>query len=225
MKIKKAFMRLIMFVLIIGIASAALLFGIDFYVKKSTSDRVISCEEAEKLENTDCIIVLGCGVWGDKPSHMLEDRLLTGLSLFENGVSDRLLMSGDHGKADYDEVNVMKKFAVDRGVESEKVFMDHAGFSTYDSVYRAKAIFECRNIVIVSQSYHLYRALYIAEKLGFEAYGVSASLRDYGGQWMRDIREILARDKDVVKCGFKPLPKYLGEAIPITGNGDLTNDN
>ena len=133
-------------------------------------------------------------------------------------------MSGDHGSDDYDEVNIMKSFAVDSGVPDSDIFMDHAGFSTYETIYRAKEIFEADNIIIVSQKYHLYRALYIAEKLGVKAVGISADLRTYSGQAKRDLREILARDKDFFNCIFKPEPTYLGEKIPVSGNGNLTND-
>ena len=125
---------------------------------------------------------------------------------------------------DYDEVGAMKQYAIDNGVPSENVFMDHAGFSTYETVYRAKEIFEADKVIIITQEYHLYRALYIAEQLGLEAYGVSADLNRYAGQSMRDFREVLARCKDWAMCIIKPEPTYLGEAIPVSGNGDLTND-
>ena len=133
-------------------------------------------------------------------------------------------MSGDHGREEYDEVNIMKEFAIEKGVPSENIFMDHAGFSTYESIYRAKEIFEADKIVIVTQKYHLYRALHIANSLGIEAYGVGADPRQYVGAMYRELREILARNKDFVKCLFKPEPTYLGETIPVSGNGNATND-
>lgn len=203
---------------------ACAVFGVDIYVKKSAASRVVTPEQAAEIEDVDCILVLGCAVYGEEPSHMLSDRLSRGVELYQSGAAPKLLMSGDHGREEYDEVNVMKTFATDRGVESEDVFMDHAGFSTYDSVYRAKEIFKAEKIIIVTQGYHLYRALYIADKLGLEAYGVTSDQRRYMGQLKRDIREILARDKDFVKCMIKPESIYLGEAIPVKGNGDLTND-
>lgn len=201
---------------------AVLVFGIDFYVKQKAKPYILTPEEAG--EGYDCVLVLGCGVWGDTPSHMLEDRLLEGISLCQSGASKKLLMSGDHGRKGYDEVNVMKKFAVDRGIPSEDVFMDHAGFSTYESMYRAKEIFKAEKILIVTQDYHLYRAIYDARALGLEAYGVASNPRSYGGQLYRDIREILARNKDFIYSIIKPEPTYLGEAIPVQGNGNLTND-
>ena len=133
-------------------------------------------------------------------------------------------MSGDHGKENYDEVNVMKKYAIDMGVKSEDIFMDHAGFSTYESIYRAKKIFGAKKVVIVTQEFHLYRALYIANKLGIKAYGVSASLKKYSTESYLKFREIFARNKDFVNCIFKPKPTYLGKSIPVSGDGNITND-
>ena len=155
---------------------------------------------------------------------MLEDRLLQGIALYNNGTSSKVIMSGDHGKEEYDEVNVMKDFAIEKCVKSEDIFMDHAGFSTYDSLYRAKEVFEAKKVVIVTQKYHLHRALYVAKKLGIDAYGVSSDPRTYRGQFVRELREVLARDKDFFKCIVKPEPTYLGDTIPVSGNGDTTND-
>lgn len=123
-----------------------------------------------------------------------------------------------------EEKSLMKEFAIQRGVPSEDIFMDHAGFSSYDSLYRSKEIFGVKKVIIVTQKYHLYRSLYIANQIGIEAYGISANPREYAGQMKREFREILARNKDFFKCIIKPNPTYLGEAIPINGNGDLTND-
>ena len=155
---------------------------------------------------------------------MLEDRLLKGIELYKNGVSGKIIMSGDHGRKDYDEVNVMKSYAIENGVNSSDIFMDHAGFSTYETMYRAKEVFKAKKVVIVTQEYQLYRALYIAKNLGLEAYGVNSDQRRYAGQFYRDIREVLARNKDFVKCIFKPFPTYMGDEISVSGNGDVTND-
>jgi len=218
----KIIRKFISVVLCVCIAAAMAVFGINFYVKSSTKNYILTPENAG--EGYDCILVLGCGVYGNTPSHMLEDRLLQGIELYELGASDKMLMSGDHGKKDYDEVNVMKDFAVDRGVESENIFMDHAGFSTYESMYRAKEVFKAEKILIVTQKYHLYRAIYDARALGMEAWGVASDPRTYSGQLYRDIREILARNKDFIYGIIKPEPTYLGEAIPVQGNGNETND-
>ena len=211
--------------------AAAILFcsigvlSLNAHIKKAGKAQILAVEEVAALSDVDCIIVLGCQVRADGSlSDMLHDRLERGVEVYQAGAADKLLMSGDHGRTNYDEVGAMKRFAVENGVPSEDVFMDHAGFSTYETMYRAKEIFQAQKVVIVTQEYHLYRAIYIAEQLGLEAYGVSADLRSYRGQSKRDLREVLARCKDFGMCLFKPEPTYLGDAIPVSGNGDTTND-
>lgn len=215
---KKMFKYLVCLIVI----SALVVFGIDLYVVFSTKDRIVN--EYSELKDIDCIVVLGAGVYDDKPSPMLKDRLDTAVMLFNDGVSEKIIMSGDHMNENHDEVNVMKTYAVEEGINSSSILMDHAGISTYDSIYRVKNIFRAKRVVIVTQEYHLYRALYIAKSLGLESYGVSADTIRYSGQFIRDIREVLARDKDFVKTIFKPESKYLGEVIPVSVDGDITND-
>ena len=207
---------------IIGIITVI---GVNSHVKSIGGRNIITPEKTAELKDVDCIVVLGCQVKDDgKPSDMLADRLRRGIELYNQGVAPKIIMSGDHGQKEYDEVNTMKQVAVDAGIPSSDVFMDHAGFSTYETLYRAKEIFEADKIVVVTQKYHLYRTLYIAEKLGIEAYGVNADYHTYWGQSNREAREILARCKDFIKTIFKPEPKYLGDAIPVSGDGDITND-
>ena len=225
MKAKKFLKTAFIVFLCLAVFGTATLFTINGYVKASAKDRILTTQKAAELEDVDCIIILGCQVKDDGSlSHMLRDRLMRGLEVYETGAAPKLLMSGDHGREEYDEVGAMKNYAIENGVPSENVFMDHAGFSTYETMYRAKEIFKAEKVIIVTQEYHLYRALYIAERLGMEAYGVSANLNRYAGQSMRDFREVLARCKDWAMCIFKPEPTYLGEAIPVSGNGDITND-
>ena len=214
--------KILKYIMIIMVVIGIIIFTINLYVKISTKNHII--KDYSKLKDIDCIIVLGAGIWGDRPSPMLEDRLLEGINLYQNGVSDKILMSGDHGRDEYDEVNIMKDYAIEKGIPSEDIFMDHAGFSTYESIYRAKEIFQAKKVVIVTQRYHLYRALYIAKNLGLEAYGVGADPREYRGAFHREVREIIARNKDFIKCILKPKPTYLGSVIPINGNGNITND-
>ena len=216
--------KMIKYILIFGFLIGLIILFINFYVVLKESKKIISEEEAAKKENIDCILILGAGIRDGKPTHMLEDRLLQGVFLYEKGASNKIIMSGDHGTEHYDEVNIMKDFAIEKGVASSDIFMDHAGFSTYESIYRAKEIFEVDSLIIVTQKYHLYRALYIADSLGIEAYGVASNPRLYTGQLVREIREVLARNKDFVSCIFKPKPTYLGETIPVSGDGDVTND-
>lgn len=205
-------------VLLIGIAAVSL----SVYMVKATEKNIFTADTFKNDEKADCILILGAGVKDDKPKPMLRDRLLTGIELYKSGAAEKIIMSGDRGRADYDEVNVMRAFALEQGVRAEDIFLDHAGFSTYDSVYRAKNIFGAENIIIVSQKYHLYRALYISEKLDVKAAGVSANLNTYGGQLKRDIREIIARDKDFFKCIVKPEAEIMGDKIPLDGDGSIT---
>ena len=177
--IKKVFL----FIFTLIVICLIFVLGINSYVIKSTKDRILYIDKPQ--DNIDCILVLGAGIWGDEPSPMLKDRLEEGIRLYKEGVTSKIIMSGDHGSEEYDEVNVMKQYAIDAGVPSEDVFMDHAGFSTYESIYRAKEIFDADNIIIVTQEYHLYRALYIADKLGINAYGVNSDPRKYSGQVFR----------------------------------------
>ena len=208
----------------IAIIGVILVLSINFYVIGTVKEKMIKDDDYSSLKNMDCILILGAGIWGDSPSPMLQDRLDEGIKLYNEGVAPKIIMSGDHGREEYDEVNIMKEYAIEQGVPSEDIFMDHAGFSTYESIYRAKEIFDADNIVIVTQEYHLYRALYIADKLDINAYGINSDPRQYSGQLFREIREILARNKDFINCIIKPKPTYLGESIPVSGDGNVTND-
>ena len=224
-KVRRILLICLLAVFGLCLVGAGIVFGVDAYVVQSTSDQLLTPEEAATIEDVDCILVLGCKVKSNGvPSDMLEDRLRRGVELFHAGAAPKLLMSGDHGTMTYNEVQSMKQFAIDHKIASSDIFMDHAGFSTYESIYRARDIFQAKKIIIVTQEYHLHRALYIANALGIEAYGVNADYRNYSGQAARDIREILARNKDFLTSIFQPKPTHLGKAIPIWGNGDLTND-
>ena len=214
--------------LALGLLAAAFVLGVNALVVSSARENVIKAQEAAELEDVDCIIVLGCLVRNDGTlSDMLCDRVERGIEVYElmaESCGAKLLMSGDHGTREYDEVNAMKQYAIGQGIDSSEIFMDHAGFSTYESIYRAKEIFGAERVVIITQEYHLYRALYIANALGLDAYGIASDQRTYSGQTMRDVREILARNKDFFTSLFKPEPTYGGEAISLDGSGDVTND-
>ena len=205
--------------LIIIILFLLTIIGINYYVILSTKNQIDN-----KNIQADYIIVLGAGIKNNRPSPMLEDRLTTAIELYNKGRSNKILVSGDHENDDYDEVTVMKNYLLDKGIPIDDIYIDSLGLSTYDSIYRAKEIFLANNIIIVTQQFHLYRSLYIAEKLELDAVGVSATLRDYSGSVKFELREILARDKDFVKTIFKPEPTYLGDTIPVFGDGNVTND-
>lgn len=223
--VKKLIIKIIFWIIFLCVLLVLSVTGINLYMTGSVKDNILSLDEAKDL-GADCIIVLGAGVRNDNtPTKMLEDRIIIGDRLYNENAANKIIMSGDHGRKEYDEVNVMKKYAIDEGIPSEDIFMDHAGFETYDTMYRAKEIFGVKKVVIVTQKYHLYRALYIAKSLGLEAYGVSSDLRYYSKKmayWK--FREYIARVKAFGKCIWKPESQYLGEPIDIKASGDVTND-
>ncbi len=191
---KKRLWRIVGILCLCGILTVA---GIDLYVTGTTKDRIYTSDTLPTGGDYDCILVLGAGVKPDgSPSDMLYDRVATGLRLYKNGHAPILLMSGDDSGPDYDEVGCMLALALAAEVPETDVWLDHEGFSTSESLHRAKTEFGAQRILIVTQSYHLHRALYIADRSGIEATGVSADLRPYRGQLWRDAREVAARVKD-----------------------------
>lgn len=175
------------------------------------------------IKDIDCILILGASVTNNKPSPILKDRLNTGINLYQNKLSNKILVSGDNETDEYDEVTVMKNYLIENNIESQDIFVDHYGISTYDSIYRLKHIYKAKKVIIVTQKYHLYRSLYIAKSMNIEAYGVEADNINYQQNYNREIREFLARIKDFIKCLKKSQSKYLGEVYLIEGNGDTTN--
>ena len=177
----------------------------------------------------DCILVLGAQVKKNgEPSWTLADRCQVGVEAYQMGLSDRLLLTGDHGQIHYDEVTAMQTFCEDKGVPSEAIFLDHAGFSTYESMVRAKEIFGAKKILLVTQRFHLYRALYMARSLGMEAYGMDSALRQYGPRTeaVNAVREFAARVKGWINIELrKPAPRYLGDPIDLRGSGKVTHED
>jgi len=223
---KKIIKRTVIISLIL-IAAAMLLFAaVNIYVISYASKYIITEEQAAELCDVDCITVLGAHVKPDgSPSYMLSSRLDTAISLYEKGVSSKMLMTGDHGRHEYDEVNNMMDYAISNcDIPKENVFLDHAGFSTYESAYRAKAVFEVERSVFVTQKYHLYRAVYNARKNGIEAYGVACDDYEWPGMMYYKFRESLAVFKDFFGCLFDVRPTYLGEAIPVSGTSEASHD-
>ena len=219
-----AFKKIIIIFVWILIFSLLVVLGLNTYVCASAKSNMYEFNDfAEK--KSDCIMVLGCGVSGSEPSPMLKDRLDTAIELYKMGAAPKILMSGDHGGEYYNEVGVMKLYAIKKGVPSEDIFMDHAGFSTYESLYRAKELFGIKKLVAVTQRYHLYRTVYLGKSLNINISGVSTANYNYGGMLHREIREILARDKDLFTAILNPEPKMpLGNKISIEGDGNITND-
>jgi SanA protein len=213
--------------LVLGILVVVLVvytLAVNEYVEQAGLKYIVGPNDVLKA---DAILVLGAYVEPDGTvSFILNDRLSEAQELYEKGKADRLIVSGDHGRANYDEVNAMKQFLKDKNVPPENIFMDHAGFTTYESIYRARDIFKVKKVIIVTQEYHLMRAIFIARELGLEAYGVASDKHDYGAVMYRfKLREIAARNKAFLMAKvLKPKPTFLGETIPVTGDGGVTDD-
>ena len=187
---------------------------------------IYGIDEIDDLEAADCVLVLGARVYSDESlSAVLQDRVDYAIAIYQAGKADKLLFSGDHGQTDYDEVNAMMDYAIEQGVPEEDIFLDHAGFSTYESLYRARDVFLVSDVIIVTQAFHLPRAVYVAKKLGLNVQGVNADPREYANASYDSVRESLARVKDFFYVNvFLPEPTYLGDTIPIFGDSSLTHD-
>lgn len=214
---KKLLFWIAVFVVDIAIAFVA----IQFIVLR-TSSSVIALEDVPAV---DAIIIPGASVNPNGvPSDILEDRLLTGVDLYEAGKAGAIIVSGDNGQNQYDEVNAMRLYLLEQGIPAEDIFLDHAGFDTYDTMYRAKAIFGADSVVVATQRYHLPRALYIGEARGIEVYGVSADRQEYRGMRYFMAREMLANVKAVIDVLLRSKPMYLGNSISLDGDGRVTWD-
>jgi SanA protein len=218
---RAVFWSLIALGIVVVLAGLALLVP-NLIITRGARDYIV--QSPEDAPHAQCAIVLGARVYPDgSPYPMLADRLETGIKLYELGKVDKLLLSGDHGQTTYDEVNVMLDYVLARGVPDEDVFTDHAGFDTYDTMYRARDVFQVETALIVTQDFHLSRAVYTARELGLEATGVVADLQPYGSETRNAVREVLARANAVLQLHIThPDPKYLGPLIPITGDGRTT---
>lgn len=203
-----------------GIAAVSFL---NILVIEKANNYIITVDEAKNMD-ADCIIVLGALVHQDGSlSDILQHRVMTGVELFNAGASDRLLMSGDNSRENYNESAAMKAYAVQLGVAGEKIFQDYAGFSTYETMYRARDVFQAKKVIIVTQKFHISRAVYLARSLGLEAYGVTCDRGRYRHEKLNNLRETGARVKAVYSAVVKPKPTYLGDVIPISGNGNDTD--
>lgn len=173
--------------------------GINYYVIFSQNQNILTVEELNDVTDAEYIMVLGCGVRDGEPSDMLEDRLLRALEVAEKIPDARLILTGNTASDEYDEVAVMKKFCISKGFDENEIITDGDGFSTGESVTNLKKLFGGKKTVIVTQKYHLYRALHIAKQYGIEACGVASNQRRYAMQVYYSLREVAARNKDYVK--------------------------
>lgn len=200
--------------LLIIIGSLSIL-GLNLWVKFTSNPKCHG--EIEKVEKSTVAIVFGAGVRNNKPSKYLKDRLDAGIRLYKSNTVTRLLLSGDNGSRTYDEISVMKDYCVSKGVDPDHIFLDYAGFDTYSTLYRAKHIFKVQDAVLVSQNYHLDRAVFIGNQLGIESSGFIANKGGYAGYRANSIREFFAVAKSGLDILVKRKPKFMGKQIDITG--------
>ncbi|MCI9627490.1 MAG: DUF218 domain-containing protein [Clostridia bacterium] len=207
------------FVLLPALGFAAL-WGMNAYVESIGAQDMV---EISEVGQADAVVILGAAVYNGKPSGTLARRLDKGLEVYQSGAVPKIIVSGAGGTRRYNEVDAMRNYLMERGVPAENIFMDHAGFNTYDSMVRAKEVFQVNRAVVVTQRQHLLRSLYIARRVGLSACGVDAG--GYNEMEMRQQfwREALARVKAVLQCEItKPQPRYLGDPIPVSGSGLAT---
>ena len=221
---KKSLVKRLAKVCIAIVVTGALVFtGLNVYMTTSTDDSVVTVNSVPSEAKADCILILGASVRANrKPSPMLLKRLERGLELYRKKAAPKILVSGDNATVAYNEVKVMREWLQAKGVPPQDIFEDHAGFSTYESMYRARDVFKVKRMIVVTQRYHLARAIYTGDALGLKVWGVAANGNNYSGQIKRDMREWVARVKDLGKTVYKPEPRFLGPALPISGDGRAT---
>lgn len=207
----------------LAIASVILVSVINWHINSYSEDYIY--EKTDSIPKCYTALVLGAFVYNNgNPSGILRDRLDKGIELYTKKKINRFLLSGDHGTFKYDEVNNMKEYLLNKGVSTKDIFLDHAGFDTYNSAVRAKEIFNVENVIIVTQEFHLARAVYIARKKGLNAFGAIADKLKYPSLPYLKKREWLARIKAFIEVVTNRDPKFLGPKIPITGDSRLSYD-
>lgn len=211
--------------LITGLALAGVLtlYGCGRYVTAVAAPYVL--QKGADAPLCDAVLVLGARVYQDgRPSPTLADRLDAAIELYQSGKAPKIIASGDHGTAEYDEVAGMLSYLLAHGIPREDIFLDHAGFNTYDSVYRAQAVFCAQSVLISTQDFHIGRAVYMARRLGLDAWGVPSPDRVTYRTYNR-LRESLARVKAVLETDLlRRQPRWLGDPIPVWGDGTVTHE-
>lgn len=220
---RKAMGGVLALVLAVVVVAVLVFAGTNAAAILTTQDDIVDQQAAASFD-ADAIIVLGASVYPDgTPSGILQDRLDDGIALYFAGAAPKIIMSGDNGTESYNECWAMKQYAISQGVPSEDVFCDHAGFSTYETMYRARHVFGAERIVVATQTYHLYRALYDAQGVGMEAIGVPSDYGEYANQSWYDIREVFARTKDFFQVLFSVPSTFVGDPISLDQSGDVTD--
>jgi SanA protein len=214
--LSKRIKRLIILFSAALILGLVFVFGLSSHIRSSTADSIFA--KVEDVPSSYTVIVLGASVRANgNLSPILKDRVESALQLYTEGKVKRFLLSGDNDTKEYNEPEAMKEYLIDRGVPQDHIFLDYAGFDTYSSMYRASAIFEVKEAVVVTQNFHLPRALYIARNLGLNYVGYVGDKHVYTHEGANKKRELLANVKAYLELTFKKKPTYLGDKIPISG--------
>lgn len=209
--------------LLIAIIGVVTVVGINYHVKSETNPLIY--HYANGVPDEKVAIIFGAGIRNDRPSKYLKDRLDAGIELYKLKKIDKILLSGDNGSDEHDELTVMKHYCYEHGVDTTKVFLDYAGFDTYSTMYRAKHIFKIDRAILVSQEYHLNRAIYIGNKLGVKSVGLAADVGKYRNFKYVRFRECFTICKAVLDVARNRKPHFLGHEVNIDGISNYTKDD
>ncbi|WP_136668880.1 vancomycin high temperature exclusion protein [Flavobacterium sp. H122] len=216
----KKHIKKITFASLIGLAVVVC---VNFYVKKETGSLIYNSEK--EIPTTNVGIIFGAGINGDQPSKYLKDRLDAGIRLYQSKKINKILLSGDNGSDEHDELTVMKTYCYQRGVDTTKIYIDYAGFDTFSTMKRAKTIFKIDKAILVSQQYHLNRAIYIGNKLGIQSLGYSANNGTYKGYNYVRFREYFSIFKSVIDVIRNREPHFSGTEISINGHSNYSKED
>ncbi|MEC4004516.1 ElyC/SanA/YdcF family protein [Flavobacterium sp. SUN052] len=216
----KKYLKRLIYLSIFGLI---VLLVVNFYVKSKTDSLIYHSLNEFPKENVG--IIFGAGIIGDKPSKYLRDRLDAGILLYKSKKINKILLSGDNGNDEHDELTVMKKYCFEKGVDTTKIYIDYAGFDTYSTMYRAKNIFKIDKAILITQEYHLNRAIYIGNKIGLASIGFSANLGDYRNYNYVCFREYFSIFKSVFDVARNRKPHFSGTEINIDGISNYSKDD
>ncbi|MBO9585862.1 MAG: YdcF family protein [Flavobacterium sp.] len=216
----KKYFKIALYLTIIGLIA---IISVNYYVKSSTKTKIYY--SAKKFPKNDVGIIFGAGINGNQPSKYLKDRLDAGIMLWKAKRINKILLSGDNGRDEYDELTVMKNYCYNHGVDTTKIFIDYAGFDTYSTMYRAKHIFKIKRATLISQKYHLNRAIYIGNQLGVKSVGYSANQGEYLGYKYVTFRECLSTFKSFLDVLRNREPHFLGGEININGESNYSKED
>jgi len=216
----KKYFKTVLYLAIIGLVAVV---SVNYYVKSSTKKKIQY--SLKRFPKNDVGIIFGAGINGDQPSKYLKDRLDAGILLWKAKRINKILLSGDNGREEYDELTVMKNYCFNHGVDSTKIFIDYAGFDTYSTMYRARHIFKIKKATLISQEYHLNRAIYIGQKLGIKSVGYSANKGEYLGYKYVTFREYGSIFKSFFDVLRNREPKFLGNTIDINGPSNYSKED